>query len=70
MDGRTTVGGLLMASGGLFAFVAGRALLRGLRDAGTPSLIALGGIAAIASAIAALGVLLVFRSRRDDAGGE
>ena len=68
MDGRTAVGGLLMASGGMFAFVAGRALLRGLRDAGTPSLVALGGIATIALTIAALGVSLMIRGRRDAEG--
>ena len=70
MDGRTAVGGLLLASGGLFAFVAGRALLRRLGDAGTPSLVALGGIATIALTIAALGVLLVLRGRRGAAEEE
>ncbi|PSP97466.1 hypothetical protein BRC89_11230 [Halobacteriales archaeon QS_4_70_19] len=65
MDGRTAVGGLLAVSGSVFAFVAARALVRGLTDAGTPSLVALGGLTTIALVIAGLGVSLLARGRRE-----
>jgi hypothetical protein len=69
MDGRTGLGGLLTTSGLLFAYVAVRGLRRGLAgDAGTASLAALGGITVITLGIAALGVSLFLRGRRDEPG--
>jgi hypothetical protein len=64
MDGRTAVGGLLMVSGGLFTYVAVTTLLRNAGGAGTASLVALGGLAAVALTIAALGGSLLVRGRR------
>jgi hypothetical protein len=69
MDGRTAVGGLLAGSGLLFAYVAARALRRGVAgDAGTPALIALGGITLFTLAMAALGASLILRGRREEPG--
>ncbi|MFB6205302.1 MAG: hypothetical protein ABEJ05_02075 [Haloglomus sp.] len=67
MDGRTALGGLLAASGVMFAYVAARALRRGVTgDAGTPTLFALGGITLFTLTMAALGVSLILRGRRVD----
>ncbi|WP_276259448.1 hypothetical protein [Haloglomus litoreum] len=69
MDGRTAVGGLLAGSGLMFAYVAARAVRRGLAsDAGTPALIALGGITLFTLAMAALGVSLILRGSREEPG--
>lgn len=65
MDGRTVVGGLLAVSGSLFAFVAVRALLRGVGATGTAPLVALGALATIALVIAGLGASLLLRGRRE-----
>jgi hypothetical protein len=66
MDGRTVLGGLLATSGTMFAYVAVRAVRRGLvGDAGTPALLALGGLTFITLAMALLGVSLILRGRRD-----
>lgn len=69
MDGRTALGGLLAGSGLLFAYVAARALRRGLAgDAGPPALLALGGITLFTLVMAALGVSLILRGARDEPG--
>jgi hypothetical protein len=70
MDGRTVVGGLLTASGGLFAYVAVTTLFRNAGSAGTASLVALGGLALIALTLATLGGSLLVRSRRVAAGDD
>lgn len=70
MDGRTVVGGLLTASGGLFAYVAVTTLFRNAGSAGTASLVALGGLALVALTLAALGGSLLVRGRRAAAGDD